>query len=331
LNDESRDPTRGGLSADQAVELASSIANEMGKVVVGQQKMIRHIVTSFFAAGHVLLEGVPGLGKTLTVLALARTFGGKFARVQFTPDLMPSDVVGHAMYEAKSGEFRIRRGPAFTNLLLADEINRAPAKTQSALLEVMQEQQISIEGTSYPLSPPFMALATQNPIELEGTYPLPEAQLDRFLMKVVIDYPTDADEVQLVEAVTLGHVGDTLDVSAVEGVADAETVLAVQEFVASLVVDPAVIDYAVRIARSTREWPGVAIGAGPRGAIALIRIARAEALLSGRGYVTPDDIKRVALPALRHRITLAPDMEIEGRQADEVLEAILGDVEAPRG
>jgi len=331
LNDESRDPTRGGLSADQAVELASNIANEMGKAVVGQQEMIRHIVAAFFAAGHVLLEGVPGLGKTLTVLALARTFGGKFARVQFTPDLMPSDVVGHAMYEAKSGEFRIRRGPAFTNLLLADEINRAPAKTQSALLEVMQEQQISIEGTSYPLSPPFMALATQNPIELEGTYPLPEAQLDRFLMKVVIDYPADAEEVQLVEAVTLGHVGDTLDVSAVERVADAETVLAVQEFVASLVVDPAVIEYAVRIARSTREWPGVAIGAGPRGAIALIRIARAEALLSGRGYVTPDDIKRVALPALRHRITLAPDMEIEGRRADEVLVAILDDVEAPRG
>ena len=331
MNDESQDPTRSALSAEKAVDLASNIANEMGKAVVGQREMVHDMVVAFLAAGHVLLEGVPGLGKTLTVLALARTFGGSFARVQFTPDLMPSDVVGHAMYEAKTGEFRIRRGPAFTNLLLADEINRAPAKTQSALLEVMQEQQISIEGTSYPLSPPFMALATQNPIELEGTYPLPEAQLDRFLMKIVIDYPADGDEVQLVEAVTRGHIGDKLDVSAVRQVADADTVLAVQEFVASLVIDPTVIEYAVRIARTTREWPGVAIGAGPRGAIALIRIARAEALLSGRGYVTPDDIKRVALPALRHRITLTPDMEIEGRRADEVIKAILDEVEAPRG
>jgi MoxR-like ATPase len=265
------------------------------------------------------------------VLALSRTFGGQFARIQFTPDLMPSDVVGHAMYDTKSGEFRIRRGPAFTNLLLADEINRAPAKTQSALLEVMQEQQVSIEGTSYRLDPPFMALATQNPIELEGTYPLPEAQLDRFLLKVRIGYPDEAEEISLVRAVTRGHVGDGLDVSRVEQVVDAATILAVQRMVASLLVDDQVMDYAVRIARSTRTWPGISVGAGPRGAIALVRVARAAALLAGRDFVTPDDVKSMAVPALRHRIILAPELEIEGRQTDEIVQAILDSVEAPKG
>jgi MoxR-like ATPase len=317
--------------AESTVALAGAIMDEIGKAVVGQREMIRQIVAAFLASGHVLLEGVPGLAKTLTVLALARTFGGSFARIQFTPDLMPSDVVGHAMYDVKTSEFRIRRGPAFTNLLLADEINRAPAKTQSALLEVMQEQQISIEGTSQPLDPPFMALATQNPIELEGTYPLPEAQLDRFLLKVLIDYPSSAEEVSLVGAVTRGHVGDRLDVSRVSRVADTAQVLAAQKFVGTLVVDPAIVEYAVRIARSTREWPGIAIGTGPRGAIALVRIARAAALLAGRDYVTPDDVKSAAPPALRHRIRLTPDMEIEGRKPDDVLAAILDSVEAPRG
>jgi len=314
----------------EAVALAQAISDEIGKAIVGQRETIRQVVAAFLAAGHVLLEGVPGLGKTLTVLALARTFGGQFSRIQFTPDLMPSDVVGHAMFDARSSEFRVRRGPAFTNLLLADEINRAPAKTQSALLEVMQEQQISIEGTSYPLEPPFMALATQNPIELEGTYPLPEAQLDRFLVKVQIGYPTAEEENALVAAVTHGHIGDRLDVSQVSQVASPQAVVAAQNVVGSLAVEESVVQYAVRIARSTRNWPGVAIGAGPRGAIALIRVARAEALLSGRDFVTPDDVKRVTLPALRHRITLTPDMEIEGRRTDEVLSGILESVEAPR-
>ena len=323
-------PGPGGTS-QRAVELAAAIIDQIGNAVVGQRELIRQIVAAFLASGHVLVEGVPGLGKTLTVLALARTFGGSFARIQFTPDLMPSDIVGHAMFDIKAGEFRIRRGPAFTNLLLADEINRAPAKTQSALLEVMQEQQISIEGTSYPLDPPFMALATQNPIELEGTYPLPEAQLDRFLMKVLIDYPTGDEEVSLVQAVTDGHIGDRLDVSRVARVADAATVLDIQRLVSSMVVDAAVVEYAVRIARSTRNWPGIAVGTGPRGAIAMVRIARAEALLSGRDFVTPDDVKRWAIAALRHRIRLTPDMEIEGHQPDDVLTAILDTVEAPRG
>ena len=325
-----RQERRAGEAARSA-DLAAAIQQEIGAAVVGQREVIRQVVVAFIASGHVLLEGVPGLGKTLMVLALARSFGGAFARIQFTPDLMPSDVVGHAMLDVRAGEFRIRRGPAFTNMLLADEINRAPAKTQSALLEVMQEQQISIEGTSYALDPPFMTLATQNPIELEGTYPLPEAQLDRFLMKVRIDYPADEEEVTLVGAVTHGHVGDRLDVSRVRRVADVASVLELQRFVAAMVVDESIVGYAVRIARRTRDWPGIAYGAGPRGAIALIRCARAESLLAGRDFVTPDDVKRVAVPVLRHRITLTPEMEIEGRQVDDVLRTILEAVEAPRG
>jgi MoxR-like ATPase len=329
VNDDSTTETE--RAAERAVALAGAMMDEVGKAVVGQREMVRQIVAAFLASGHVLLEGVPGLGKTLTVLALARTFGGSFTRIQFTPDLMPSDVVGHAMLDSKTSEFRIRRGPAFTNMLLADEVNRAPAKTQSALLEVMQEQQISIEGNSYRLDPPFMALATQNPIELEGTYPLPEAQLDRFLLKIVIDYPTGEEEISLVHAVTHGSVGDRLDVSRVSQVADAASVLEAQRVVGSLVVDPAVVAYAVRIGRATREWPGIAVGAGPRGAIALVRIARAAALLSGRDYVIPDDVKGAAMPALRHRVRLTPDMEIEGRKPDDVLAAVLDSVEAPKG
>jgi MoxR-like ATPase len=318
------------LSLDRATTIATGLKDEIGKAVLGQSGVIEQIVTAFLAAGHVLLEGVPGLGKTLAVLALARTFGGRFARIQFTPDLMPSDVVGHAMYDPPTGRFRIRQGPAFTNLLLADEINRAPAKTQAALLEVMQERQITIEGKSFPLAPPFMTLATQNPVELEGTYPLPEAQLDRFLVKVRVDFPVEKEEIDLVAAVTQGRVGESLDVSMVGRVADPETILDVQRIVAGITVDRRVAEYAVRIVRSTRSAAGIAMGASPRGAIALIRVARAAALASGRDFVTPDDVKRMALPALRHRITLAPDLEIEGRPADEVLEDLIDGIEAPR-
>jgi MoxR-like ATPase len=318
------------LTIQDAAATAASIRDEIGKAVRGQRDVIEQVVAAFLAGGHVLLEGVPGLGKTLLVLALAKTFGGKFARIQFTPDLMPSDVVGHAIYDVQTGTFRIRQGPAFTNLLLADEINRAPAKTQAALLEVMQEQQITIEGRSFPLAPPFAAFATQNPIELEGTYPLPEAQLDRFLMKIRVDFPSEQEETELVEAVTAGHVGDALDVSMVGRIAETETITAIRRVVAGLTVDHRVTEYAVRIVRRTRTSPGIAMGASPRGAIALIRIARAAALLAGRDFVTPDDIKRMTLPALRHRITLAPDLEIEGRPADDVLRSLMEGVEAPR-
>ena len=315
---------------ETASAVVQHIRAEITRVVTGQEQVIDQVLMALLAGGHVLIEGVPGLGKTLLVRALARTFGGTFSRIQFTPDLMPADITGHTLYDAESKQFRIRRGPIFANLLLADEINRAPAKTQAALLEAMQEYQVSIEGQSMPLAPPFMTLATQNPLDQEGTYPLPEAQMDRFLLKVQVDYPSEDEEMRLVAGVTNGRVGDTLDVSAVRTVVKPETILAIQKLVAGLRVDAAVSEYAVRIVRQTREWAGLAIGAGPRGGIALVRTARAHALLCGRDFVIPDDVKSVAIPALRHRVTLRPELEIEGRSTDDVLRDILAHVDAPR-
>jgi len=318
------------ISVHEAAQLLHNMRREIGKALVGQQAVVDQVLVALLAAGHVLIEGVPGLGKTLLVRALARTFQGSFARIQFTPDLMPSDITGHALYDMKTESFRIRRGPVFTNLLLADEINRAPAKTQAALLEVMQETQVTIEGRALPLDAPFMTLATQNPLEQEGTYPLPEAQLDRFLLKVLIDYPSARDETELVRRVTAGHVGDTLKVDAVSPVLDRDGVLRLQQLVSTLTVDDRVVQYAVAVVRQTRDWPGIVVGAGPRGGVALIRAGRAMALLAGRDFVTPDDIKAIAVPALRHRITLSPELEIEGHSVDQVLSAVLEKVEAPR-
>jgi len=306
------------------------LRHEIGKVVIGQGEVVDQIILSLLAGGHALVEGVPGLGKTLLVLALARTFGGKFARIQFTPDLMPSDVTGHAMYDMATGKFTVRKGPAFTNLLLADEINRAPAKTQAALLEVMQEQQITIEGEAMKLDVPFMTIATQNPVEQEGTYPLPEAQLDRFLMKIQMRYPEEDEEIRLLRQVTTSQVGEKLNVDAVEEVMSPERLIELQERVGNILVDDRVLEYAVRVVRATRSWQGVLLGAGSRACIALVRIGRAAAVLAGRDYVLPDDIKAVAPPVLRHRVILAPELQIEGHSNDDVLAGMLEQVEAPR-
>lgn len=307
-----------------------ALRTQIQRCVVGQEEAIDQVLACLLAGGHALLEGVPGLGKTLLVKALARAIGGQSARIQFTPDLMPADVSGHAVLDLRDQGFQLRKGPVFTNLLLADEINRAPAKTQSALLEAMQEQQVTIEGESYALPQPFLVLATQNPLDQEGTYPLPEAQLDRFLVKVRMGFPTAQEELELLLRATTDRVGDGLDVTAVEAVLDPVQVLELQRECAGLAMNPALGEYAVSLARATRDWPGLSQGAGPRGSIALVRMGRALAVLDGRDYVIPDDIQAAALPVLRHRVRLSTEAELEGLEVEALLEGLLAQVPAPR-
>jgi MoxR-like ATPase len=275
------------------------------------------------------MEGVPGLGKTLLVRALARAIGGDSKRVQFTPDLMPSDITGNIMLEVSSGKFITRTGPVFTNLFIADEINRAPAKTQAALFEAMQELQVSLDGVSHSLPRPFMVLATQNPFEHEGTYPLPDAQKDRFLMKALLNYPRAEEEKEMVAKVLCGETGSELSVAAVSPILNPEIFSAIQKLVSGIRVDPAVIDYAVRLAGATRTVPALRAGSGPRGSLALIRCARARAFMEGRDFVLPDDVKVLAIPVLAHRLTLSMESELEGLSEARVVESIVERTEAP--
>jgi MoxR-like ATPase len=313
-----------------AARLAQDIEHHLNQVLIGQRQVVREVLIALVSGGHVLIEGVPGLGKTLLVRSLGKVLELDFNRIQFTPDLMPTDVTGHAMYDQKSEQFRIRRGPAFTQLLLADEINRAPAKTQAALLEVMQERQITIEGKAFTLNEPYMVLATQNPLDQEGTYPLPEAELDRFLFKVLIDYPDHADETRLVNMVLDGTIRASLDVESLSPVTDAAGLKAMKSLSDTVLIDDEVLDYALRIVRATRDFSGLSHGASPRASIALARASRVQALFEGRDFVTPDDVQQVARPVLRHRIQLSADAEIEGQTPETALGRLLEQVEAPK-
>lgn len=311
----------------QEIELLMA---QVQKAVIGQADIIKKLVICLLAGGHVLLEGVPGLGKTLLVKALAQAMSGEFGRIQFTPDLMPSDVTGHTLYDMQTGQWKTRKGAIFCHLLLADEINRAPAKTQSALLEAMQEGQVTIEGQTHALPKPFICIATQNPIEQEGTYLLPEAQLDRFLMNVYMNYPTQDDEKRLLSELIVGRVGDALDLSKVNQVLSPQRLMQLQIITSYVAIDDRVVQYALDIVRLSREFAGIEMGAGVRAGMALLRCAKGCAIMSGRDYVVPDDVRYVATDVLRHRITLTADFMIDGYQIDQVITQLLSAVAAPR-
>ncbi len=314
----------------QASQQSQQLQNAVAQAVIGQREVIHQLTVCILSGGHALVEGLPGLGKTLMVKAFAQAISGKYHRVQFTPDLMPADITGHTLYDMQNGEWKVRKGPVFCNLLLADEINRASAKTQSALLEVMQEQQVTIEGTTYEVDAPFITIATQNPLEQEGTYPLPEAQLDRFLFNILIDYPSEAEEGQMLKTVLHGNIGASLNLSAVPQVMTPDTLIKLQQLTAHVALDDKVVNYALQIVRQTRHHQGIADGAGPRGGIAILRAARTEAMMNARGYVIPDDVVKVATPVLRHRLRLSADYQIEGIAIDQVIEQLLQSVPAPR-
>jgi MoxR-like ATPase len=320
------------MSSDAADPRTAVLAlrEEVGKVVVGQEGTLSGLVAALLVRGHVLLEGVPGVAKTLVVKTLARALDLEFTRVQFTPDLMPSDVVGQVIFEAGSAEFRYREGPVFTNLLLADEINRTPPKTQAALLEAMEEHQVSIDGQVHPLPDPFIVVATQNPVEYEGTYPLPEAQLDRFLFKLQVSYPSADQELEVLARHDRGLDPHDIAGAGVRPVAGVAELAAARAQVADMHVETPVLRYVVELARATRVSPALTLGVSPRGAASLLHAAKAWAWLAGRAYVTPDEVKAVAKPALRHRLQLRPEVEIEGTTADSVLDGILAAVPAPR-
>ena len=307
-----------------------ALRDEVAKVVVGQEGTLSGLVAALLVRGHVLLEGVPGVAKTLVVKALAASLALDFKRLQFTPDLMPSDVLGQVIFDAKGASFKFRDGPIFTNVLLADEINRTPPKTQAALLEAMEERQVTIEGSARPLPDPFVVVATQNPIEYEGTYPLPEAQLDRFLFKLHVGYPTFEQEQEVLARHDAGLDPHDIAAAGVQPVAGIDQLADARAEVDAMRVDPAVLAYIVAICRATREAPSLALGVSPRGATALLHASKAWAWLAARPFVTPDEVKAVAKPALRHRIQVRPEVELEGTTADGVLDGILAAVPTPR-
>jgi MoxR-like ATPase len=318
------------ISVNEGAAVMRRVRDAVATRVLGQDAAIEDVLVAFLARGHVLIEGVPGTAKTLLVRAIANAMGVRFTRIQFTPDLMPADVTGVALYRDPTRGFEFQPGPVFTDLLLADEINRAPAKTQAALLEAMGERQVTADGKSRPLDPLFMVLATQNPVEHEGTFPLPEAQLDRFLLKIVIGYPAREAELDVLALHESGFDPERGDQAAIiDAVMTADEARACRALVDGVRVAPELREYIATITRATRDDPSLLLGASPRATVALMRAARAAAVLEDRDYVTPDDVKARALSVLRHRVTLAPELEIEGRTADDVLSAVLTRTVAP--
>lgn len=311
-------------------EIFNRCVEQISRLVVGQQELVEGVLVALLSEGSVLIEGPPGLGKTLLVNVLARTVDCDFARVQFTPDLMPSDLTGHSVYNMKDQTFRFNRGPVFTNLLLADEINRAPPKSQAALLEVMQERQVTVDGQTHQLARPFLVIATQNPIEQEGTYPLPEAQVDRFMFKLLVDYPAAASEVGILQLYCEGRDLGQLSEFDLQPVLQAEQVSGIQQAVRKVIVEPRLLQYIVDIVSAGRNRGTVTVGPSPRAGVNLLIAARTLAACRGRDFVTPDDIKELAPWVLRHRLRLRPEAEIEGITADEIIRQILENIEAPR-
>jgi MoxR-like ATPase len=301
---------------------------EISKHIIGQQQLIDLLLVALFADGHVLIEGAPGVAKTLSAKLLAHTIDTQFKRIQFTPDLMPSDIIGTSIFNVKNSDFEFKRGPLFANLVLADEINRSPAKTQAALFEAMEERQITIDGTTYKLDPPFMVLATQNPIEQEGTYRLPEAQLDRFLFKIKVDYPALEDETIMLQNIHANSA--TIDFSAIKKVIQKTELLQLRKVVSKIVVENNLLKYITQIVNATRKNPSLYLGASPRASIAILNAAKAHACLQNRDFVTPDDIKFITPHVLRHRVQLTPEKEMEGVAVDSVIQQLIDKIEVPR-
>ncbi|GGD26177.1 AAA family ATPase [Flavobacterium orientale] len=306
----------------------TEIRNELGKVIVGQSKMIDQLLVSILSNGHVLLEGVPGVAKTITAKLLAKTMNIGFSRIQFTPDLMPSDILGTSIFDLKKSEFEFKKGPIFSNLILIDEINRAPAKTQAALFEVMEERQITMDGTTYQLATPFLVIATQNPIEQEGTYRLPEAQLDRFLFKINIDYPNLTEEIEIIQREHTLQDSGKLD--QIKTFLTAEDINKFQSLVKQIIVEPQLLEYIAKLVINTRENAFLYLGASPRASIAILNASKGFAALRGRDFVTPEDIKDAAIPVLQHRVIVTPEREMEGISGKEIIRQIIETIEIPR-
>lgn len=315
------------IDFEQLNQSVSKIKEELAKVIVGQENFIELLITAIFADGHVLIEGVPGVAKTLTAKLMAKTIKSNFSRIQFTPDLMPSDVLGTSVFNPSASNFEFKQGPIFSNIILIDEINRSPAKTQAALFEVMEERQVTNDGVTYPMAFPFLVMATQNPIDQEGTYRLPEAQLDRFIFKIEVKYPSLAEEILILNG---HHSGFANKLDEISSVLDSATIASLREKVRQVHVEPKLIEYIAQIVNNTRDNKFLYLGASPRASVAILNASKALAAIRGRDFVTPEDIQELAYPVLRHRIILSPEKEMEGASADDIIKLIIQKLEVPR-